>query len=35
MKNNSSTIRYRKVGNTEIDVSEIGFGTWQVGGKDE
>jgi len=26
-------MKYRKLGNTGFDVSEIGFGTWQIGGK--
>lgn len=26
-------IKYRKLGNTGFDVSEISFGTWQIGGK--
>ena len=27
-------MRYRKLGRTGIEVSEIGFGTWSIGGKD-
>ena len=26
-------MKYRKLGNTGFDVSEVGFGTWQIGGK--
>lgn len=26
-------MKYRKLGNTGFDVSEIGFGSWQIGGK--
>jgi aryl-alcohol dehydrogenase-like predicted oxidoreductase len=26
-------MRYRKLGNTGIDVSEVGFGTWGIGGR--
>jgi aryl-alcohol dehydrogenase-like predicted oxidoreductase len=26
-------MRYRKLGKTEAEISEIGFGTWGIGGK--